>query len=69
MKSETSVTKVFYFDKKVKSIALDPHLETADVNTSNNYWPSKQEISRFQLYKYNRRSRPNPMQTKKISDQ
>ena len=65
-KNNEEVTKTFYFDKKVKSIALDPHLETADVNTSNNYWPPKPEVSRFQLYKYNRRSgtRPNPMQAK-----
>ena len=65
-KNNEEVTKTFYFDKKVKSIALDPHLETADVNTSNNYWPPKPEVSRFQLYKYNRRSgtRPNPMQVK-----
>ncbi|RLD31508.1 MAG: M1 family peptidase [Bacteroidetes bacterium] len=65
-RNNEEVTKTFYFEKIVKSIALDPHLETADVNTSNNYWPTKQEVSRFQLYKYNRRSgsRPNPMQTK-----
>ena len=69
MRNNEEISKTFYFDKKVKSISLDPHLETADVNTSNNYWPSKQEVSRFQLYKYNRRSRPNPMQTKKDSDQ
>ena len=65
-RNNEEVTKTFYFEKIVKRIALDPHLETADVNTSNNYWPTKQEVSRFQLYKYNRRSgsRPNPMQTK-----
>lgn len=64
-KNNEEISKVFYFDKKVKSIALDPHLETADVNTSNNYWPSKPEVSRFQMYKYNRGSRPNPMQKSK----
>jgi len=67
-RNNEEISKVFYFDKKVKSIALDPHLETADVNTSNNYWPSSPEVSRFQMYKYNRRSRSNPMQKSKKQD-
>ncbi len=67
-RNNEEISKVFYFDKKVKSIALDPHLETADVNTSNNYWPSSPEVSRFQMYKYNRKSRSNPMQKSKKQD-
>ena len=61
-KNNDEVSKVFYFEKEVKSIKLDPHLETADVNTSNNNWPPKPELTRFQLYKWNRSARPNPMQ-------
>lgn len=44
-------TKVFPFQKEVKSIVLDPNLETADVDVSNNYYPPRPQPSRFQLYK------------------
>ncbi len=62
-KDNEEISKVFLFSKAVKSITLDPHLETADVNTSNNHWPPKPEVTRFQLYKWNRSARPNPMQS------
>ena len=45
------VTKVFLFDKEVESINLDPNLETADIDRSNNYWPSKKIPSRFFYFK------------------
>jgi hypothetical protein len=57
---DTRVTKVFKTEKKAISIALDPYLETADTDTSNNYWPSKKKPSDFKLFKYN--SLGNPMQ-------
>jgi hypothetical protein len=57
---DTRVTKVFKTEKKAISIALDPYLETADTDTSNNYWPSKKQPSDFKLFKYN--SLGNPMQ-------
>jgi len=64
------VSKVFMFYKKVKTITLDPFLETADVNLNNNYWPPKIQPTRFQLYKsnytgrrsYGGNSGENPMQ-------
>ena len=56
-----SVTKVFPTKKEVRSITLDPFLETADTDKSNNYWPSKPSPSRFELFK-TERSRENPMQ-------
>ena len=62
LRHEDQVTKVFPFTKKVASITIDPYLETADVDTGNNHWPPKPEISKFKLYKYNRRSSQNPMQ-------
>ena len=37
-------------EKPVQSIEVDPHLETADVDRSNNYFPPKIQKSRFQLY-------------------
>lgn len=64
-------TKVFPFEKEVKSIVLDPYLETADVNTENNYWPPRPQPSRFQIYKGGNAGRwdqgagENPMQRAK----
>ena len=48
---DKTVNKVFYFEKEVKAINLDPNLETADVNRNNNYWPPRMEASRFKLFK------------------
>lgn len=64
---DTSVTKVFPMREKVQSIALDPYLETADTDTSNNnYPPIKAEPSRFQLFKQKQQNTaPNPMQKHK----
>ena len=57
------VTKVFVFEKEVKGITLDPFLETADIDLDNNYWPPREQPSRFQLYKRNwSRGQENPMQ-------
>ena len=67
-KNSSQITKVFAFDKEVNSVELDPFMETADTDRSNNFWPPKMEPSKFELYKYkNRRSRPsdNPMKKKK----
>jgi hypothetical protein len=35
----------------LESIAIDPWLETADVDLNNNNWPRKTQLSKFQLYK------------------
>ena len=67
-KNSSQITKVFAFDKEVNSVELDPFMETADTDRSNNFWPPKMEPSKFELYKYkNRRSRPsdNPMKKKR----
>jgi len=62
-RNNLETSKVFVFDKDVDSVELDPNLETADCDLSNNHWPPKTVQSRFELYKYSRRgSRPNPMQ-------
>lgn len=58
-----SVTKVFPSEKEVKRITLDPFLETADVDTSDNHYPPRAEADRFELFKQSkRRTRDNPMQ-------
>lgn len=48
-KNHKEVTKIFKYSKEVKSISLDPFLETADVNTKNNYWPRKTERVYFKV--------------------
>lgn len=62
--SEPTVTKVFVTDRPVIRISLDPFLETADVDTGNNYWPPKPQPTRFQLFKEQSwgGSGENPMQ-------
>ena len=52
--NEKKVSKTFYFDKKLKSIQLDPMRETADIDTSNNFWSNdgtSSETSKFQVFK------------------
>lgn len=62
MDTET-VTKVFPSEKEVKRITLDPFLETADVDTSNNHYPPQAKADRFDMFKKSkRRSRENLMQ-------
>ncbi len=46
-----NVSKVFIFEKTVKSVQLDPFIETADVDTGNNSWPSQVSPSRFSIFK------------------
>ncbi len=61
--SEASVSKVFSVEKEVIAIELDPFLETADVDLSNNNWPARLTPTRFELFKQNQNARQdNPMQ-------
>ncbi|MBL4710762.1 MAG: M1 family metallopeptidase [Flavobacteriales bacterium] len=48
--NNTTASKVYWFNKELKSINLDPNLETADVDRSNNYWPERMVPSRFELF-------------------
>ena len=64
--SESTVTKVFASEKEIKTITLDPLLETADVDLANNNWPPRIVPTRFELFKQNQQSRgENPMQKAK----
>lgn len=56
-----NVSKLIVTNKEIKSITLDPHLETADVDLQNNYFPRRLVKSRFQLFKDEKKTR-NPMQ-------
>ena len=55
------VSKVFVFDSELARVTLDPFLEIADVDRNNNYWPAREEPTRFQLFK-DRNTRENLMQ-------
>ena len=49
-KNDKEGKKLVTSNKKIISINLDPDLETADIDTSNNSWP-KQEDSEFDKFK------------------
>lgn len=57
-----NVSKMIMTPKEIRSITLDPHLETADVDLSNNYFPRRPVKTRFQLFKDAQQTAPNPMQ-------
>lgn len=48
--NDNEVTKVFSSSKQIKSIQIDPDLETADVDTTNNSWPKKGK-TKFEKFK------------------
>ena len=50
-RNNEEVAKMLITDKPVKSLVLDPHLETADVDLKNNYFPRRMIKSRFKLFK------------------
>lgn len=56
-----NISKVFIFDQEVERFRLDPFLETADTDLSNNSWPHKAEQTRFNLFR-EKHTRENPMQ-------
>src|SRR6185369_15242356 len=50
--NEKKVVKTFVKDKEVASIKLDPMRETADIDESNNSWPTVNSTpTKFQLFK------------------
>ena len=51
--NENEVTKLFKSDKEITNIMIDPDLETADIDTSNNAWPKEIKQSKFDQFKSN----------------
>ncbi len=47
---QTTVSKVFIFNKEAISFRLDPFLESADTDLDNNSWPAVTELTRYQKY-------------------
>jgi len=68
-RSHDEVSKVFFFEKEVEEIVLDPHVETADTDRNNNYWPERQEPSRFELFKRRSWDGENTMQRARRAEQ
>jgi len=67
--NDENASKLYMFDKELKSVVLDPNLETADVERGNNFWPQKPIPSRFELFKSGNQKFENPMQkAKKAGD-
>ena len=48
---ENEVVKTFVKDKEVVNITIDPNLELADVNLSNNSFPKVEGKSKFDEFK------------------
>jgi hypothetical protein len=50
-KNDKEVSKAITSDKRIVKISLDPDLETADVDLSNNSWPAEETESEFEEFK------------------
>lgn len=49
-KNNQTASRVFATEKPVKKIMVDPKLQTADVDTSNNVWPQDEVKSKFESF-------------------
>ncbi|WP_187477461.1 M1 family metallopeptidase [Amniculibacterium sp. G2-70] len=75
--NEQKVSKTYVFDKKLKSVQLDPMRETADIDINNNFWSNdgldEANASKFKLFKQKQQNaargasngKINPMQAGK----
>ncbi len=63
-RNSQQVSKLIITSQPIKSLTLDPHRETADVDLTNNYFPQRPVNSRFQLFKMKHDGK-NPMQKSK----
>ena len=52
-KNDAEVKRVMATQKELVGIVVDPKLETADIDTTNNSWPKKEEKSDFDKFKEN----------------
>ncbi|MGO3260835.1 M1 family metallopeptidase [Mesonia sp.] len=50
-KNDKEVTRVLATNKELESVVVDPDMETADVDTSNNFWPQEEETNEFEKFK------------------
>ena len=74
LKNEDEFTKWFNFTQPVVQITLDPFLEMADTDRSDNYWPALQEPNKFDVYsrgatsRWDRNGRSNPMREARAAE-
>lgn len=61
---DSIVTKVFVMDKIIQKIVLDPYLETADTDRTDNYFPQQILPSKFEVYE-DKEKKKNQMQKSK----
>ena len=52
--NDKEVSKAVASEKEIVKITVDPKLETADVDTSNNTWPREEQTSEFDNFKQNK---------------
>jgi len=50
-KHDAEVKRVFASEKQITNIVVDPDLETADIDMTNNSWPKKTEENQFDKFK------------------
>jgi hypothetical protein len=50
-KHDNEVKRVFATTKQITNIIVDPDLETADIDMTNNSWPKKTEDNQFEKFK------------------
>jgi len=62
-RNNEEVSKVFATDKVIKQVVLDPYLETADIDRSNNYFPPQKQLSRFELFQQQNQGRQGRQQS------
>ncbi|MEC9092357.1 MAG: M1 family aminopeptidase [Planctomycetota bacterium] len=55
-RNSEKVSKLVITEEEVQAIVLDPRLETADIDLSNNHFPPKMIQSRFKMFKSSSRS-------------
>ncbi|SFC52018.1 hypothetical protein SAMN04487907_10575 [Zunongwangia mangrovi] len=53
MKNDSQVTKTIASDKEITKVVVDPDLETADIDLSNNSWPKEETPNEFEQFKNN----------------
>lgn len=52
-KNDDEVSRVIASDKELVGVMVDPKMETADIDITNNSWPQKEEKSDFEKFKEN----------------
>jgi hypothetical protein len=68
-RSPVSGAKLVIADQPLVKVVLDPHLEIADVDPSNNTYPPEPKQSRFKLFKDREREGSNPMREAKEAEE